>query len=268
MYFADYHTHSLISPDGCASMLDMAKAAIEAGLDEICFTDHIEPITWEGALRQTYDWDALVAEFETAQDKVGTKILLRLGMELGEAPMNFSRTEQIRRAGPALDFVIGSIHRLSPRYDCQDLFGYVPKNDAEAYLAIADYLELVQKLVSWGEFTVLGHLTLPLRYFNEIHGQNISFTPFLEQVSEIFKTLIDKGLGIELNANRNNMPLPDAQWLQLYRDLGGTRITIGSDAHTPKQVALGVYQGQVLLKSCGFTQFCTFEKEQEIWHSL
>ena len=43
-YLADYHTHSRISPDARHSMTEMAAAAAEAGLDEICFTDHVEPI--------------------------------------------------------------------------------------------------------------------------------------------------------------------------------------------------------------------------------
>ena len=46
MYLADYHTHSRISPDGRDSMTALAEAAAAAGLDEICFTDHVEPIVW------------------------------------------------------------------------------------------------------------------------------------------------------------------------------------------------------------------------------
>ena len=45
MYLADYHTHTQFSPDAQDSMTAMAQAAIRAGLDEICFTDHVEPMT-------------------------------------------------------------------------------------------------------------------------------------------------------------------------------------------------------------------------------
>ena len=44
MYLADYHVHSRISPDASASMQEMAEAAIRLGFQEICFTDHVEPI--------------------------------------------------------------------------------------------------------------------------------------------------------------------------------------------------------------------------------
>ena len=43
MYFADYHTHSRVSPDAFSSMTEMAEAAIRQGLQEICFTDMWSP---------------------------------------------------------------------------------------------------------------------------------------------------------------------------------------------------------------------------------
>ena len=46
-YLADYHTHSRISPDARHPMTEMARAAAEAGLDEICFTDESH---WNGLL--------------------------------------------------------------------------------------------------------------------------------------------------------------------------------------------------------------------------
>ena len=68
MYLADYHTHSRISPDAGKSMAEMAEAAIAAGLDELCFTDHMEPVEWGVTTpRESFDWAALSAEFEAAR---------------------------------------------------------------------------------------------------------------------------------------------------------------------------------------------------------
>ena len=41
MYLADYHTHTQFSPDAHDLMTVMAQAALDAGMDEICFTDHM-----------------------------------------------------------------------------------------------------------------------------------------------------------------------------------------------------------------------------------
>ena len=37
MYLADYHTHTQFSPDAHDPMTVMAQAALDAGMDEICF---------------------------------------------------------------------------------------------------------------------------------------------------------------------------------------------------------------------------------------
>lgn len=269
MYFADYHTHSRVSPDAFSSMTEMAEAAIRQGLQEICFTDHVEPI-WFGstAPRKTYDWAPLTEEFRAAQAAVGDRIRLRLGVELGDAVWDLDRSEAIMARAPALDFVIGSIHILSERMDGRDLYSLAPRDEAETQACLADYLGQIQRLARWGSFHVLGHLTLPLRYLNENQGMHVSFDGFEAEMEAIFRTIIPKGIGIELNTNRGNTPLPDAKWLKLYRGMGGEVITLGTDAHAPAAVGCAIREGQALLRECGFRRFCTFRQGQPVWHDL
>ena len=269
MYLADYHVHSRISPDASASMQEMAEAAIRQGLQEICFTDHVEPI-WFGstAPRKTYDWAPLTEEFRAAQAAVGDRIRLRLGVELGDAVWDLDRSQAIMARAPALDFVIGSIHILSERMDGRDLYSLAPRDEAETRACLADYLGQIQRLARWGGFHVLGHLTLPLRYLNENRGMHVSFDGFEAEMEDIFRTIIPKGIGIELNTNRGNTPLPDAKWLKLYRGMGGEVITLGTDAHAPAAVGCAIREGQALLRECGFRRFCTFRQGQPVWHDL
>lgn len=273
MYLADYHTHSRISPDAHCSMEEMARAAIAAKLDELCFTDHVEPVIWsEGYITCTptdsYDWAALSAEFRAAKAAVGEELQLRLGAELGDAYVDFSRAERIMETAPELDFVIGSAHMFSPRFQSKDLCTFVPENEQQARDSIEDYLEQVLLLAKWGRFDVLGHLTLPLRYLNERRGYHLTFDGYEAEVEDILKALIQNGCGIELNTNRGNDPLPGAKWLSLYRKLGGEIITLGTDAHTPEYVGWAIRERQDLLRGCGFRRFCTFEKHRPIWHEL
>ena len=46
--FADCHTHSRVSPDSNAPMVEMAKQALEYGLDVMCLTDHCYLLSLEG----------------------------------------------------------------------------------------------------------------------------------------------------------------------------------------------------------------------------
>ena len=261
MYFADYHTHSRVSPDAFSSMTEMAEAAIRQGLQEICFTDHVEPI-WFGstAPRKTYDWAPLTEEFRAAQAAVGDRIRLRLGVELGDAVWDLDRSQAIMARAPALDFVIGSIHTLSEQMDGRDLYSLAPRDEAETQACLADYLGQIQRLARWGGFHVLGHLTLPLRYLNENRGMHVSFDGFEAEMEAIFRTIIPKGIGIELNTNRGNTPLPDAKWLKLYRGMGGEVITLGTGC--------AIREGQALLRESGFRRFCTFRQGQPVWHDL
>jgi histidinol-phosphatase (PHP family) len=269
MYLADYHVHSRISPDAGTSMKDMAAAAAAAGLQELCFTDHVEPRDLgTGQAQPDYNWDALRREFDCAQEAWGDRIHLRLGIELGDAPWNFHWCERMLARAPELDFVIGSIHLLSKAFDGENLYYFDPKDEAAARAGISDYLKQVQKMAEWGRFTVLGHLTLPLRYLNENRGFRLTFEGFEEPVEEIFCTLLKNGCGIELNTNRGNQPLPDEPFLRMYRKLGGEVITLGSDAHSPRYLGCAVGERQELLKACGFTRFCTFRRRTPVWHEL
>ena len=270
MYLADYHTHTRVSPDAKYSMTTMAEAAVRAGMNEICFTDHLEPIIWYTTqlCDNPVDWKAMTADFAAAREAVGDRIRLRLGLELGDAMWSFPHTENLMAAAPELDFIIGSVHTLSEPYGGVDLYLFEPKTEKEALAGMRDYLEQVYKMAKWGKFSVLGHLTLPLRYLNELQGFHLTYDGFEAEIEDIFRVLLDRGCGIEVNTNRGNNPLPDAKWLKLYRKLGGEIITLGTDAHTPEFVGCAIRERQQLLKECGFTRFCTFEKMQPIFHGL
>ena len=169
---------------------------------------------------------------------------------------------------PALDFCIGSIHTLSEKMDGRDLYFLTPRDKAETQACLADYLGQVKKLAEWGRFQVLGHLTLPLRYLNENRGMHVTFDGFEPEMEEIFRIIIPKGIGIELNTNRGNTPLPDGKWLRMYRGLGGEIVTLGTDAHAPEAVGCAVREGQALLRESGFRRFCTFRGGKPQWHDL
>lgn len=269
MYLADYHIHSRISPDAGTSMRELAERGIALGMDELCFTDHIEPVVWGTTQpRAPFDWAALEAEFRAAKAAVGDRIRLRLGMELGDACWELAHTERLMAGAPPLDFLIGSVHMLSKQFDGEDLYFFDPKDEREARAGMEDYLEQVRSMAAWGRFSVLGHLTLPLRYLNEIRGFQLTFDGFETEIAEIFRLLLQNGCGIELNTNRGNTPLPDGKWLRMYREMGGEIITLGTDAHSPEYVGCAVRERQELLRTCGFKRFCTFEKMQPIWHEL
>ena len=268
MYVADYHTHSRWSMDAHIPMPEMVRAAEAAGLNEICFTDHVEIMSSGCETRNTFDWAALTQEYADALRAAEGRIAVRLGVEFGEAPRDFAYAETLLGQMPPLDFIIGSQHQLSERYGNEDLYFASAHDFVSARQQIQDYLEMVLKLAKWGKFSVLGHLTLPLRYMNENNGLQMTFDGFETEDEEIFRALIAKGCGIEVNTNRGHDPLPGAKWLRLYRACGGEIITLGSDAHTPEFVGCCIRERQELLRDCGFERFSTFHFMRPCFHTL
>lgn len=53
----DFHMHSLVSFDGLDPAEKMVRAAADAGLKEICFTDHIDYEIREPKLGMVFDTD-------------------------------------------------------------------------------------------------------------------------------------------------------------------------------------------------------------------
>ena len=228
MYLSDYHTHCSLSFDSKTPVEDMVRAGIAQGLQEMCLTDHVDLFRPRETARWEHDFSNREETFARADQAADGKIIVRRGIELGEAMRDFAYADELLLRLPELDFVIGSQHQLSEKYDWNDLYFMPEATEQEAREQIADYLTLVLETAKWGKFSVLGHLTLPLRYMNENHGMHMSFDGFEDEVAQVFRALIENGCGIECNVNRGNTPLPDADILKLYRSLGGEIINISA----------------------------------------
>ncbi len=267
MYPIDYHLHSDCSGDGTASMADMAAAAVGAGLGEICFTDHLD-VVLPGEAPAPFDPAGLAAAHRLAVERWGERVTIRLGLELGEMVADFAEADRLLALAPPVDFVIGSRHLMNRRFGCLRGFTQVDRVAGRWDEVIEDYLTELLAHVKWGHFSVVGHLTLPLRYAVERHGMDVSFAGHMDSVEQVLRAVVERGIGIECNTNRGHMPLPGEEILRMYRRLGGEIITLGSDAHRPGHVGLGIREGMELLRACGFAYVCTYEKMKPIFHKL
>ena len=121
MFLADCHTHSRVSPDSNAPMVEMAKAAWEYGLDVMCLTDHCDLLSLEGERTLTYDWGPVLRERKGMLDAFGARVDLPLGLEFGMAHLFPEAAETILRQ-PGLDFVIGSCHNQDEKAGGTDFY--------------------------------------------------------------------------------------------------------------------------------------------------
>lgn len=87
----------------------------------LCTTDHCDLQDENGAPLGGWDWTPILDQYWRARDKGGSEVKVLLGLELGGAYTDPGRAEALVAAAP-LDFVIGSIHNLSPEAGGRDFF--------------------------------------------------------------------------------------------------------------------------------------------------
>lgn len=251
MYLADYHTHTQCSPDSEAPLAEMAQAAVDAGLQELCTTDHCDLIDLDGRRVYGLDWAPILAQYEAARRQFQGKLTLLLGLELGSAHVDLPAAEQILSAAP-VDFVIGSVHNQSLAAGGRDFYFLDYATQADCYAALDDYFASLLALAPLPCYHALGHIIYPLRYMNGRAGHHVTLDRYRDQLDELLRTVIQTGRAIEVNTHCGDEVADWEPILLRYRQLGGELVTTGSDAHRPQHVALGIRDAQELLLHTGF----------------
>ena len=274
---ADYHVHTIFSDDSLYPMEDVVKDAIQLGLDEICFTDHVdygikadwdsgEPITYRnGEPIANVDYPRYVEQIRMLQNLYGNRIAIRLGLEFGVQRHTIPQFQSLFGRYP-FDFIILSVHQVADKeFWTQDFQkGRSQKEYNQSY-----YEEMLYLVNHFSYYSVLGHMDLIVRY------DEMGVYPFEKVkplIEEILKKVIRDGKGIEVNTSCHRYGLADSTpsraILRLYHQLGGQIITIGSDSHKPEHLGTHIEAAKELLRSIGFKSFCTFNQMQPIFHPL
>ena len=251
MYLSDYHTHSLCSFDGSAPLADLAQAAVEAGLTELCLTDHCDLVNTQGKPDLSFRWAPVEEQLAAARPLFRDRLTIRMGVELGAA-WEFPDFARELTAHRSLDFVLGSVHNLSLADGGTDFYYVNYQSEEDCYYVLDRYFDCMERLAGMDCYDVLAHIIYPLRYMNGRDGQRACLNRYESQLRRIFRQVIDTGRGIELNTCRGET-IEDWRWtLGLYQDCGGTIVTLGSDAHRPEDVGKGIREAAALLKELGF----------------
>lgn len=281
---ADYHVHTEFSNDSVYPMEEVIKDAIALGIKDICFTDHVDygPYRdWddprgikyrpgdEGEPEQValtnVDYGKYFPMIEKLCEKYKDKIAVKTGLEFGVQTHTIPQYEKLFNSYP-FDFIILSIHQVGDQefWNNEYQSGRTQKEYNEGY-----YKELLSVVQNYHDYSVLGHMDLIVRY--DSYGV-YPFEKLKPLLTEILKTVIADGKGIEVNTSNHRYGLsdmtPSRDILKLYRELGGTIITIGSDSHKKEHLGAYIDWAKEELRKLGYTQFCTFEKMKPMYHTL
>lgn len=259
----DFHMHSNFSADCETPMEATIESAIKKGLTEICFTEHIDYEYPDPTIVFDLDVKKYNETILQLQKKYKDVITIKKGVEIGVQPYLLDRYEELLTK-ETFDFIICSMHTTNKQgLHSGDFFK--ERTAEEAYRLY--YEELLYCVEHFDHYSVLGHLDLVKRY-QTFQGNE----DFHDIIGEIFKIIIAKGKGIEVNtsgfAYGLGSAMPSEDILKLYYNCGGEIITIGSDAHKPEHVAHRFSEMIELLISIGFKYVATFEALQPKFHLL
>lgn len=293
MILSDFHMHSEFSSDSDASMEDMIKRAIQLGLKQICFTDHMDYDYPKLALDKTsgseekyldflFDANSYMRQLNQLKNTYAEQIEILAGVELGLQKHIQPQVKQLM-AQHDFDFIIGSSHLLygdDPYYatfwqKLRNQLGQPDTIDLDQLIvkkAIRDYFEnILQNIALFPWFQVYGHLDYIVRYA-PCKDKYYHVEEYMDIVDAILKELISQNRGIELNTSGLKSGLktanPHTTILKRYRELGGEIITIGSDAHSPSYIAYEFDRAKAFLLECNFKYYTTFKKKQPQFHAI
>ena len=263
----DYHVHTHISPDSHAHLSEICSKAASQEIPEIAITDHFEFYGRVEDLHRNLDWtrpkrlrgDILRLR---EQGQYSDSLVVRFGVEIGQPHIFPALTEQLVQKNQ-FDFILGSLHRLGDK----DLSEFQYSRDAIPHIA-GWYLDELYQVVDSCDFDCLGHFDLVARYAARAGFHIDLMELYPARCEKILARLIQRGLGLELNTSGLRQPMgrcmPGEKILQCYRELGGTWVTVGSDAHRPDDIASGFEVASSLLRSTGITRIMCFSGRNKV----
>ncbi len=277
MIKADYHLHSSFSSDSETPMESQIEKAIELGLEEICFTEHMDLDYPKEYGEFNFSIEEYFKKIKEMQEKYSGKINIYKGVEFGLVPEIGDRYEELANQYN-FDFIIGSTHlynNLDP-YFSDYWEGRTPYQGTMMY-----FEKILENIQNYNNYDTLGHLDYIIRY-QEIKENpernkvllfnNYSYSEYGDVLDEILKHIIYQGKALEVNAAgyRYGLGAPNPQYSTLvrYKELGGELITIGSDAHKSEHLGYSYDKVEALLKEVGIRYYATFHGRERIMNSL
>ena len=240
----DLHVHTKFSfdgaTDGSGEPEAVADAAIAAGLRAIALTDHCDIDDILDGIYPPYPAHAIHSTIERLKADYSGRLKILRGIELGEP---HARPDEAKKllSEQNFDFVLGSLHNLRGYPDFYFLRFERMEEMQLVYIAkrmISELREIVEFEYNSRHIDSLAHITYMSRYLDEC-GVKFDLTRFEPEWRGLFRTMIDCGVALEINTSglrKGGRLMPDAPLVSLYVDCGGRLFTLGSDAHTARDV--------------------------------
>ncbi len=272
----DCHVHTNFSTDSETDPEQQLARAAALRMPELCITDHedYDAVSVGDGERLTFllDFDSYLNFMEDLRRKWADRIRLNLGVEFGLQMRIRDFAEEFReKYWDRFDYVIGSSHfidGLDVYYPAYFLLNPDPDRRAAERERYRHYFEkTLERVRSFDCFDALGHLDFVIRY-GPFKNRYYDLKTYGDLIDPILLELIRKDKALEVNTGgyKYGMGEPNPGWdiIRRYRALGGSLITIGSDAHVPGYVGYEFEKTASLLKECGFHEYAVYHRHEPV----
>jgi histidinol-phosphatase (PHP family) len=248
----DAHLHTDLSPDSMVPLELYAAQAFERGIPEIAITDHLDFMP--GAPAYEYaDYGKREMIVRDAAERWAGKVTIRFGVELTyESRYEDEIREQLR--SHAYDYSIGSVHAIVDGPYARDRISSFVAGRSLAE-TVAPYFAEVGLAIRSRLFDTIGHLDMCKRWLVPWFKAP-DFAAIPEVYEPLLVALVESGMALEVNASglrqATGETYPAAWVVRRFRELGGQRVTTGSDSHLPKTFAFGLEEACEIVAAAGF----------------
>jgi histidinol-phosphatase (PHP family) len=241
-------------------MVEMCQAAVVQGIPEIGFTEHYDLHPGEKDCRDWFRLEAWAAELERVRARFAGQLTVRAGIEIGE-PHRFQSEARAILARYPFDYALGSLHWVGDNsmFD-KHFFEHTPYD-----VAFRLFYEELERMTRVGGFDILSHFDVPVRTAFSVYGR---YDPREHEacIRPVLRNLVERGIALDVNTaalrRRAHVLTPGLDILRWFVEMGGERVTLGSDAHRPEQVGLYLDEAMATARAAGLKHVMRFERRQ------
>ncbi len=213
----NYHSHTLWCRHATGSVDEVAKKAIEVGLEEIAFTEHVSYPDYNSSRPRYEELDQIFNEIEEAQKKYANNIKIFKSLECEYAPKFHDYYQQLKEKYD-LDFLILG-HHFSEVPPINDYFNISEDN------VVLEFEKTIIQAINSGLFKMVAH--------PDVFLNGYPFNELAEKVSHnICKALEENNIYVEINANglRNKCNYPNKGFFTISKEYN-LKYLINADSH-------------------------------------
>lgn len=268
----DFHIHTKLCRHAEGEVIDYINYAELSGIRQIGFSDHF-PMNYQPKFSNDIK-NITMREFEIEDyikiinnEKIKNKNLeIRLGFEVDYYEKENLFFKKYTELYHQVDYIIGSVHFIDELSVDQEEFSKERKDFGlksfweEYFKAIFNLIKNYRDMID-----VIGHLDLPKKFGDKMPDNLNDF------VSEILDIIYQNELVLEINTSGYFKPVgepyPSIDIIKLAKSKK-VEFTIGSDAHSPKEIARGFEKILPFLKELEIRRLITFKNHKKDYYKI